>query len=121
MLTAALSAASPAYADVVADWNRAALDAIRANRTSPPQASRALAILHASIYDAINGITRSHERYFVQSDVPASASTEAGTIGNIRASRGYHNAVSRSLVGPFPFDSSRRRFAFVSVNRWRTG
>jgi membrane-associated phospholipid phosphatase len=66
-----------AHADVVTDWNSAALEAIRANRTPPPQASRALAILHASIYDAINGITRSHERYFVQSDVPASASVEA--------------------------------------------
>jgi hypothetical protein len=60
MLTIALRAASVAHADVVTDWNSAALDAIRANRTPPPRASRALAILHASIYDAIDGITRPH-------------------------------------------------------------
>jgi hypothetical protein len=81
VLTAALSAASIAHANVVTAWNSAALDAIRANRTSPPRASRALAILHASIYDAINGITRSHESYFVRSDVPASASIEAAASG----------------------------------------
>jgi hypothetical protein len=97
MVTIALRAASVAHADVVTDWNRAALDAIRANRTSPPQASRALAILHASIYDAINGITRSHEPYFVQSDGPASASSEAAASAAARA----------VLVALFPEDSTR--------------
>ena len=38
-------------ADVVTEWNAAALDAIRAEKTPPPPASRALAILHISIYD----------------------------------------------------------------------
>jgi hypothetical protein len=38
----------------------------RADRTPPPVASRALAILHASIYDAVNGIVRSHEPYFAK-------------------------------------------------------
>ena len=47
-----------AQADVVTDWNTAALDAVRGNRTPPPRASRNLAILHASIYDAVNGISR---------------------------------------------------------------
>src|SRR5947208_9085837 len=68
---------SAAYSDVVTDWNTAALNVIRANRTPPPIASRALAILHASIYDAVNGIDRTHEAYFVQSAAPASASKEA--------------------------------------------
>lgn len=66
-----------AFADVVTDWNAAGLDAIRVNRTPPPKAARALAILHAAIYDAINGVSRTHEVYFVQSAVPASASKEA--------------------------------------------
>ncbi len=55
------SIGSPANADVVTDWNNAALDAIRAGNTAPPIASRSLAILHASIYDAVNGIARTHE------------------------------------------------------------
>jgi membrane-associated phospholipid phosphatase len=96
-LTAALSAASVAHADVVTDWNRAALDAIRATKAPPPRASRALAILHASIYDAINGITRSHESYFVQSDVAAGASTEAAASAAARV----------ALVVLFPAESTR--------------
>jgi PAP2 superfamily len=85
-----------AQADVVTDWNNAALDAIRAGRTSPPIASRSLAILHVSIYDAVNGIARTHEPYLVQSAVPASASCEAA------ASTAAHGA----LVSLFPAAAS---------------
>src|SRR5438094_5110617 len=81
-----------AYADVVTEWNNAALDAIRAGHTPPPIASRSLAILHVSIYDAVNGIDRTHEPYLVQSEVPASASREAA------ASAAAHDA----LVNLFP-------------------
>src|SRR6266571_3145977 len=66
-----------ARADVVTEWNSAALNAIRAEKTPPPKASRALAILHAAIYDAVNGITRTHEPYLVTGMIPASASLEA--------------------------------------------
>ena len=58
-------------------WNSAALAAIRTNSTPPPVASRALAILHISIYDAVNGISRRHEPYLVESAVQASASDVA--------------------------------------------
>jgi hypothetical protein len=84
--------ALPARADVVTDWNNAALDAIRAGSTAPPVASRSLAILQVSIYDAVNGITRTHEIYLVPSAVPASASLEAA------ASAAAHEA----LVNLFP-------------------
>lgn len=84
--------ATSAYADVVTDWNTAALNAIRSDKTPPPRASRALAILHASIYDAVNGIRRTHEAYFVHSAVPASASKEAAASA----------AAHRTLVSLFP-------------------
>jgi hypothetical protein len=51
-----LGTALRASADVVTSWNSAALAAIRTTSTPPPVASRALAILHLSIYDAVNGI-----------------------------------------------------------------
>ena len=92
----ASSIAVPARADVVTDWNNAALDAIRANNTAPPIASRSLAILHASIYDAVNGIARTHERYLVPSVAPASASRPAA------ASAAAHKA----LVRLFPANAS---------------
>ena len=56
VFSVALSIASRATSDVVTDWNSAALEAISDNSTSPAVASRALAILHASIYDAVNGM-----------------------------------------------------------------
>jgi hypothetical protein len=87
---------TPAHADVVTDWNTATLDAIRAGRTAPPIASRSLAILHVSIYDAVNGIARTHEPYLVQSVAPSSASREAA------ASAAAHKA----LVNLFPAAAS---------------
>ena len=90
------SIGTPADADVVTDWNNAALDAIRAERTAPPIASRSLAILNVSIYDAVNGIARTHEPYLVQSAVAASASRKAA------ASAAAHEA----LVNLFPASGS---------------
>src|SRR5215471_1156314 len=87
---------TPAIADVVTNWNNSALDAIRADRTAPPIASRNLAILHAAIYDAVNGITRTHEPYLVPSAVPASASRQ------VAASAAAHEA----LVSLFPGSAS---------------
>ena len=86
-----------ADADVVTEWNSAALSAIRTSRTSPPAASRALAMLHVSVYDAVTGITRRHEPYLVQSTVPASASKEAAVSA----------AAFRVLVALFPQQSSQ--------------
>lgn len=77
LIFAVLGSTEAARADVVTDWNNAALDAIRAKSTPPPKASRQLAIVHASIYDAVNGISRRNEPYLVQSAVPASTSKEA--------------------------------------------
>src|SRR5258708_2520523 len=81
----ALGVTLAARADVVTDWNNAALDAIRADRTPPPKASRFLAILDASIFDSVNGIARTHESYFEESGVPASASQEAAASAAARA------------------------------------
>src|SRR5213594_4844546 len=95
VLTTALSIGSVADADVVTEWNTAALNAIRAGRTPPPKSARALAILHASIYDAVNGISRTHEAYLVQSAVPASASKEAAASA----------AAHKVLVTLFPMNA----------------
>jgi membrane-associated phospholipid phosphatase len=92
----ALLIATLAHADVVTDWNNAALDAIRAGNTTPPIASRSLAIAHISIYDAVNGIARTHEPYLVQSAVQASASREAAASA----------AAHQTLVNLFPASTS---------------
>jgi hypothetical protein len=77
LIAGLLATGATVQADVVTDWNAAALQAIRGYRTTPPAASRGLAILHISIYDAVNGISRRHEPYLVPSTVPAGISKEA--------------------------------------------
>ncbi len=90
------SIAIPASADVVTDWNNAALDTIRADRTAPPIASRSLAIVHVAIYDAVNGIARTHDPYLVPSAVSTSASRVAAASA----------AAHRTLVRLFPNHTS---------------
>lgn len=71
-------AALPIAGSPVAAWNEQALDAIRATATPPPRASRALAILHAAIHDAHNGIARDYRQYLVTENRPnANTSTSA--------------------------------------------
>jgi PAP2 superfamily len=96
VINLASSIVIPASADVVTDWNNAALDAIRADRTAPPIASRSLAIAHVAIYDAVNGIARTHEPYLVPSAVSASASRVAAATA----------AAHQALVSLFPSHTS---------------
>ena len=77
LLLALLATVSFAHGDVVTDWNETALLAIKSDRTAPPKAARALAMMHVAIYDAVNGITQTHESYFVHGKPAEGASSEA--------------------------------------------
>jgi len=68
-----------ARADIVTEWNSVALNAIKADRTSPPKASRVLAILHVSIYDACNGISQNCQPYYM-TDKPAGVASKEAAI-----------------------------------------
>jgi hypothetical protein len=48
--------------DFVIDWNNVAIDVLRADTTLPGPgfSSRALAIMHGAVFDAVNGIARTH-------------------------------------------------------------
>jgi hypothetical protein len=92
ILTVLALVATGSRADVVTDWNSAALAAIKVDRTPPPKAARALAILHVAIYDAVNGITQTHEPYFVTGKPAGVASVE------VAASAAAH----RVLTALFP-------------------
>jgi hypothetical protein len=77
--------AGSAGADVVTDWNAVAIDAVRAERTNPPIATRNLALLHTAVYDAVNGILATHEPYHVTAPAPAGASPEAAAAAAAHA------------------------------------
>jgi hypothetical protein len=77
-LALSVCAAAPfTQADPVVDWNKAALASIRADRSNPLKASRSLAIAHIAIYDAVNGVQRTHRPYHVQATAPAGADLAA--------------------------------------------
>src|SRR5262245_54346686 len=101
----ALAAAGlAARADMVLEWNAVALNAIKAERTSPPLASRALAILHVSIYDACNGISQNNQPYLVTSKPSGVASKEAAIAA----------AAHTVLVQLFPGQQSAFDYAYAN-------
>lgn len=63
--------------DIVVQWNRLALRAIKAERTPPPVAARNLAIVHVAIYDAVNAVHRTHQPFMVNLSAQGETSAEA--------------------------------------------
>lgn len=74
---ASLSAAQPASADVVTDWNETALGYVAQRNLGPPPGERVMAMVHAAMFDAVNSIERRYRPYLVQRSAPAGASREA--------------------------------------------
>lgn len=66
-----------AAADVVTDWNNVTLDTIRATKLNPPRATRALAMVHIAIFNAVNGITWGYQPYGHWRPAPPNASVSA--------------------------------------------
>jgi hypothetical protein len=93
---AALIPSSSSRADMVTDWNETAEVVIRASTPSPPIRIRALAIVNAAIYDAVNGIARTYQPYFVTDAAPPGARQEAAAV----------QAAFTALLGLFPGQAS---------------
>lgn len=66
-----------AHADVVTDWNQHALRATDIASMPPPVQARAMAIVHAAMYDAVNAIDQRHAAYWVNMVAPAGTSQES--------------------------------------------
>jgi len=74
---AALGLAPGARADTVTDWNANLEQAIFATAQPVAAQPRFSAIVHAAIYDAVNGIARKYTPYFVTEAAPSGARPEA--------------------------------------------
>ena len=79
MALAAISLSSPfAFGDnAVLFWNEQVLNATRLARNPPPVASLHFATYHAAIFDAVNGITRTHKGWLVNDAAPPGANMDA--------------------------------------------
>jgi membrane-associated phospholipid phosphatase len=89
-------AISVANEDAVAGWDGIALAAIRVDKTPPPKAARALAMMSAAVYDAVNAIVPLHAFYH---DTPALQPTADMTAA---ASQAAHDV----LASLFPAQSA---------------
>lgn len=72
----------PAFADVITDWNITVLKAGTAARQTPvgqtpPVQARNMAMVHLSMFDALNSIEPRYKPYRVQLQVPSNTSREA--------------------------------------------
>lgn len=65
-ITASVTAvtSSLSLSEKVLKWNQLALDAIKTTATSPPVASRGLAMLSLAEFEAVNGVTKQYASYY---------------------------------------------------------
>jgi hypothetical protein len=92
VLAVIVGGVSVGRADEVTFWNSLALDILKENSTSPPKAARDLAMVHSSVYDAVNAIERTHAPLYYQAPAVGSVSREAAVAA----------AAYESLVGLYP-------------------
>ena len=84
-----------AKADEVTDWNQQLEQALLTANTSPIVSTRTSAIVHAAIFDAVNGIERRYTPIHVESTAPRGSSRRAAAV----------QAAYATLVSLFPAQS----------------
>jgi hypothetical protein len=94
-LALALGLSATARADEVLDWNAVLMRAVRTAGTAPPVNIRLMAIVHAAMFDALNGIDRRHTPLHVDEAAPAGASRRAAVV----------QAAYTALVGVYPLQA----------------
>ncbi len=68
-------------ANAVLEWNGEVINATRLSRNPPPLAALHLASFHTAIFDAVNGITRTHRGWLVTVPAPPGADLDAAVAG----------------------------------------
>ncbi|KAL3809262.1 hypothetical protein ACHAXA_002248 [Cyclostephanos tholiformis] len=100
----------PATNAVIDDWSKALIAAIRKYSTPPPKASRAMAMVHLAIFEALNGIDEKYDRYHVTgvpaagaSSVAAAATAAHGVLSSLFPTEvATFDALLTSSVAPVP-------------------
>jgi len=77
LATAAATGPETAQVDTVTQWNLTMIAGLEAAGIPPPPAARIGAIVQASVFDAVNGITIHYTPYYVAPAAPAGASRDA--------------------------------------------
>jgi hypothetical protein len=99
---AGLIMCSTVRADMVTDWNITLVAAATASASTdlPPVAARKAAIIQTAVFDAVNGIARKYEHYFVTERAPGGARQEAAAA----------SAAYTTLVALYPGPAQKAMF-----------
>jgi hypothetical protein len=102
---ALIAAATPSSADVIADWNQAAMDVMKAVNVTGNPWTRTLAMMHVSMSDAVNAVHNRYARF--TPDIPAAqnASAEAAAA----------SAAREILMRQYPGQKARIDAAFTAM------
>ena len=95
-------AARGAEVRAIATWNTIALKTTAAGPFSPPRESRAMAMVSAAVFDAVNSITRQYESYVVRVVANRGTSTEAAV-----SAAAHHVLVSLYPAAVASLDAAR--------------
>ncbi|MEA2930504.1 MAG: hypothetical protein QOG38_2932 [Hyphomicrobiales bacterium] len=82
-------------ADVISDWNEKTVALLTTTQLTPPQAERALAIVHLAMFEAVNAIEPRFQPVLAQVPAPRGASKDAAAAV----------AAGRVLTNLFPGDA----------------
>jgi hypothetical protein len=72
-------------ADTVLDWNRTAIEAVVAAKLPPPVTTRSMALVQASVFDAVNAFEGRYKPYRATPKPPAGATADAAAAGAAHA------------------------------------
>jgi len=86
------------HADVVTEWNVIAVNASGVSGLDPLLQARAIAIVHAAIYDAVNAIDRRRGVYAIDVNAPSGVSPEAAAGAAAQGRRGAIHDQRRAAV-----------------------
>lgn len=81
-----LSISSASHADVITDWNITARNIVVDSKLVTPPANRAMAIVHTSIYEAVNSIMQEYPLSDLQLDASGDTSVDAAVASAVYTS-----------------------------------
>jgi hypothetical protein len=79
-----ISGAPVARADVITDWNRTAMDVMKAVNVAGNPWTRSMALVNVSMSDAVNSVQNRYSRYTTELPIDPNASADAAAAGAAR-------------------------------------
>lgn len=79
-----LMSATPMHADVISDWNQNTIEVLKAGNVLGNPWSRAIAMVHVAMSDAVNSVQPRYTRYVATAPVAPNVSPEAAAVSAAR-------------------------------------